>query len=314
MGFLKALPLPACAVALGCAALGNLLQAVFGNLLGMPEVGTNVRWLLGAISALFTILVILKALLLTKGVKEALNDPVALGVFSTFPMTLMLLAAYIKPFIGQSAIWLWYVGIAIHAAIILVFTKRYVMSFALERALTPWFIVYVGIAVAGITAPSFDMIPVGNAAFWFGLVSLVVLLPIVGKRYASLPVKEPAAPLFCIFSAPTSLCIASGIQSGSPKVPELFLALLALASVLFLITLVRLPKLVTLKFFPSCAAFTFPYVITGIATMQSMAFLANNGYPMPWLRWLVLAEAALAAILTLWTVLRYISASMCQPK
>ena len=56
------------------------------------------------------------------------------------------------------------------------------------------------------------------------------------------------------------------------------------------------------------AAFTFPFAITAIAAMQSMACLKNLERPQPWLKYVVLVETALAAILVAYALVRYIQA------
>ena len=53
--FLKALPLPACGVMLGLAALGNLLQAVFTNIFGSAGTGDTLRYICGALSSVIWI-------------------------------------------------------------------------------------------------------------------------------------------------------------------------------------------------------------------------------------------------------------------
>ena len=42
--------------------------------------------------------------------------------------------------------------------------------------------------------------------------------------------------------------------------------------------------------FPNYAAFTFPFVISAIASKQTMACAANMGHPMPFLQYVVLVD------------------------
>ena len=60
-----------------------------------------------------------------------------------------------------------------------------------------------------------------------------------------------------------------------------------------------------LKFYPSYAAFTFPFVISAIATKQTMACLANMGQPMPVLQYAVLIETVIAVVLVVYTYIRF---------
>ena len=210
--FLKALPLPAAGVTLGLAALGNLLQSY----------SEGVRLVLGALALALWVCLVLKVIFCWKGVCQAMEDPIVASVSATFPMATMLLAVYGKPFVGAAAAQVvWFLGIALHAALIVWFTVKFFGSFRLEKVFASYYIVYVGIVVASLTAPAFEMAAtVGTWAFWFGFVCLIALLVLVSVRYIKLPVgKDPAKPIFCIYAAPVSLCLTGYIQSVTPKEP-----------------------------------------------------------------------------------------------
>ena len=57
--------------------------------------------------------------------------------------------------------------------------------------------------------------------------------------------------------------------------------------------------------FPSYAAFTFPFVISAIASKQTMACAANMGHPMPFLQYVVLIETIIAVVLVVYTYIRF---------
>lgn len=310
--FLKSIPLPICGVMLGLAALGNLLQAVFTNVLDCAATGDALRYVCGALAAILWFVIVLKVIVCFKGVKEAMQDPVVASVSGTFPMATMLLAVYSKPFIGAAAEIIWFAAIALHVVLILWFTVKFLFKLKLEKVFASYYIVYVGIAVASISAPAFEREPVGAAAFWFGFVTLIALLVLVTIRYIKVPVKEPAKPLFCIYSAPVSLCLAGYIQSVTPKAPAMIIGMLIASSAILLLVLVKLPGFLKLKFYPSYAAFTFPFVITAIAAMQSMACLKKLEMPQPWLKYVVLVETVIAAVLVIYTFIRYLI-SVCKP-
>ena len=63
-----------------------------------------------------------------------------------------------------------------------------------------------------------------------------------------------------------------------------------------------------LKFYPSYAAFTFPFAITAIAAMQSMAFFKNAGWPQPWPRYVVIVEMVIAVVMNLYAFIKYVQA------
>ena len=83
------------------------------------------------------------------------------------------------------------------------------------------------------------------------------------------------------------------------------IGLLVLASALYIMVLVKLPGYLKLPFYPSYAAFTFPFVITAIATKQSMACLTKMGMAVAWLSPVVLVETIIAAVLVIYALVRY---------
>lgn len=296
--FLRTLPLPASGVMLGLAALGNLLQSY----------SEGVRLVFGVLALMLWACLVCKAVFFWKGVRQALEDPIIASVAGTFPMSTMLLSVYAKPFMGAGAAQVvWFLGIALHITLIVWFTVKFFGKFRLDHVFASYYIVYVGIVVASLTAPAFGMAnTVGTAAFWFGFVCLAALLVLVSVRYAKLPVqKDPAKPIFCIYAAPVSLCLAGYIQSVSPKAPAMVVGLLIVSTALYIMVLAKLPGFLKLPFYPSYAAFTFPMVITAIASKQSMACLTNLGYAVSWLSPVVLIETIIAAAMVLYTFIRY---------
>ena len=149
---------------------------------------------------------------------------------------------------------------------------------------------------------------VGQIAFRFGFVSVLALLVLVTLRYIRIPGKEPAKPLFCIYAAPVSLCLAGYVPSVPPKAAGMVIALLIASTALLIVVLCRLPMLLRLKFYPRYAAFPFPFVIAAIAAMLLMACLNKPGMPQPWLKYLVVIEAILATVLVCDTLARYLMA------
>lgn len=83
------------------------------------------------------------------------------------------------------------------------------------------------------------------------------------------------------------------------------IGLLILASALYIMVLVKLPGYLKLPFYPSYAAFTFPFVITAIATKQSMDCLTKMGMAVAWLSPVVLVETIIAAVLVIYALVRY---------
>ncbi len=293
---LKKYPVPISGLILGLAAAGNLVQSY----------GEIYRSIFGIISAALFILMIVKMVKYTAGVKESLQNPVVASVFPTLSMAAMLLAAYLKPLSSIVAFIIWVVGLIAHILMIFWFSKNFVLSFKIKQVFPSWFIVYVGIVVASVTAPAFKMNTAGQIIFWFGFASYIVLLPIV--LYRTLKVKEipePASPTLIIFAAPASLLLAGYINSFTEKNMSIMLFLAAMSIIMYIYAIIMLPKLLKLKFYPSYSGFTFPLVISGIAMKLMSGFLSKSGNPVSWLKYLVKFQEAAAVAIVLYVLYRY---------
>ena len=277
---IKKVPVPICGVMLGAAALGNLLQSY----------SEGIRYVCGVFAAFLLILALLKLIMFPGAVKEDMKNPIMASVSGTFPMALMILSTYVKPFIGQAAYYIWLFAIALHIVLIIYFTVKF------------------GIVVASVTAPAYEKLAIGSAAFWFGFVTLILLLILVTYRYVTVKeVPDPAKPLICIYAAPTSLCIAGYVQSVMPKSYGFLMGMFVVATVIYIFALVKAIGYLKMPFFPSYAAFTFPFVISAIASKQTMACAMNMGHPMPFLKYVVLIETIIAIVLVVYTYIRFMA-------
>ena len=264
---IKKVPVPLSGVMLGLAALGNLLQSY----------SEGVRYFCGILAGLLLILLILKLILFPGMIKEDMKNPIMASVAATFPMVM-----------------------------ILYFTVIFIVKLQMPKVFASYFIVYVGIAVAAVTAPAFGRLTIGAAAFWFGLISLVVLLILVTYRYINFKeIPEPAKPLICIYAAPASLCIAGYTQSVETKSYGLLIGLMIVAAILYVFSLVKAVTYLKLPFYPSYASFTFPFVISAIAMKQASACLMNMGRPISFLSYVVTIETVIAVLFVAYVFIRF---------
>lgn len=148
---IQKVPIPLCGVMLGFAALGNLLQSY----------GEGIRYVCGGIARFLLILVLMKLIMFPEMIKEDFKNPILASVAATFPMALMLLSTYIKPFIGVGAKYIWYFAIGLHIILIVYFTIKFLLKLQMPKVFASYFIVYVGIAVAAVTAPAFEELAIG---------------------------------------------------------------------------------------------------------------------------------------------------------
>lgn len=296
---LKKLPLPITGLMLGFAALGNLIQSHSQSL----------RSLFGLTSGIIFVLVLLKIILLPKGVKEALQNPVIASVFPTFSMTMMLLATYIKPFSGGFASLFWFAGLILHIVLMISFTLKFVLNnnYSIKKVFPSWFIPYVGIAAASVTSGAVEMQSIGRIIFWFALATFVVLLVIVLKRvFVVKEMPEPTIPTIGIISAPASICLAGYMNSFEVKNIILVYALLIVAQVLYWGVILYLPKILKLKFYPSYSGYTFPLVISGLGLKLTNGFLTKAGSPISFLPTLVTIEEVIAVVACIYVLIRFL--------
>jgi exfoliative toxin A/B len=294
---IKKIPLPISGVMLGFAALGNLLQSY----------SESIRLVCGIISLILGLLLICKIVIYPSMIKEDMKNPIMAGVSATFPMAIMLLSTYIKPFIGPKAIYIWYLGILLHLTLIAYFSIEFILKFNIKKVFTTYFIVYVGLAAASVSAPAFEKTNIGTLAFWFAFILCMILLVVVTYRYAKYKeIPNPAKPLFCIYTAPVSLCLAGYIQSVQSKSLLMITFLAILSFTIYIIVLFKLPKYLKMPFFPSYSAFTFPFVISGIGMKMTMSYLSKIGYTMGFLKYVVLLQTIIATVLVIYTLFRFI--------
>ena len=118
----------------------------------------------------------------------------------------------------------------------------------------------------------------------------------------------PAIPLFCIYTAPVSLCLAGYMNTFTPPEPSLIYFMLILSLLIYLIVLVNLPRFLMMPFYPSYAAFTFPFVISAVAVKLTTAkFLtSNNPVLANTTKMIFTAQTWIAAVLVAYALARYI--------
>ncbi|MEG0375667.1 MAG: TDT family transporter, partial [Raoultibacter sp.] len=256
---IEKVPIPAAGVALGLAALGILLQPL----------SEAFHIIAGILSLFMVIMLALKIIIFPRMVREDLKNPVFASVSATLFMTLMQLATYLAPVAYTAAFVIWVAAIVAHFALMIWFTLVFVVKFDLKTVFPTYFITYVGIIVASLTSPTFGMQDVGLIIFWFGFACYMALLVVISLRYLKHEVPESAKPLFCIFAAPMSLSLA-GFLAVSPDPNAIGIAVMAVFAQLFLVLVIsQMPKLLKIKFYPSYAAMTFPFVISASALFKT---------------------------------------------
>lgn len=289
---MKKLPLPIAGLMLGLAGLGNLLASHW----------IGFRYIAGLLSFLIGLMLIVQIVGDFAGFKKQMKNPVIASVFPTFSMAFMILAGYISKWQGFAK-FIWYLAIGLHIILMVFFTKNHLMHLKIENVYAGYFIVYVGICVASLTAPAFDNLALGQAIFYFSFLALIVFLGLVGYRYATnRQIDEGLRPLFSIFAAPTSLCLAGYVASFPEGSKNFALFLTIMSKAIFFFVIIRGFSLFKLSFYPSFSAFTFPFVISAIGLK-----MANGKYfQSPLLETLILLETAFVTIMVIRVFLGYV--------
>lgn len=294
--FFKKIHMPIVGLMLAFAALGNLLQSY----------GGVYRNIMGVISGILFIVATVKIACDFKGLRNDLDNPILASVFPTYSMGIILLATYVKPYSSRVAYVVWIAGILIHILLIIRFSVKFVKEFNIKQVLPSWFIVYVGIVVASVTGKAFN-VTIGQYAFWFGFISYLILIFVVGKRvFVVKEIPEAALPTIIIFSAPGSLCLAGYLNAFDKKNLFMLLLLLVLSQIFYIFALCKLVQLLKLKFYPSYSGFTFPLVISALALKLSNIFLISEGVKIFVLAVIVKFEEIIAVIIVFYVLIRYL--------
>lgn len=304
---IKKVPIPTAGLALGLAALGNLLAPC----------AFEARMVCGALSLSLVVLLVAKIVLHPGMIREDMRNPIFASVSATFFMTLMQLSSYLGLVSSVLALCLWVAAVVGHLCLMVFFTWRFIRHFKLAQVFPSYFICYVGIIVASLTSPQFGLEPVGVVLFWLGFASYLVLLAVVTARYLKHEIPEAARPLFCIYAAPMSLSLA-GYLAVTPEPNVWFVGVVViLAQALFVVALVQVPRYMALKFYPSFAAMTFPFVITATALGQALDVLAGVGFAFaahPAFQVLVFAETAFAVFMVAFVFVHFMKFFFGAPK
>lgn len=294
---IKSIPIPTAGVALGLAALGNLLQPY----------SITMKYVCGILAAVLLAMLLLKIFRYPKLVHaDMTGNPILGSVAATFFMTAMQLCVYVQSFAPVISEVIWLAAVFSHIVLILWFSKNFVLNLELKNVFPTFFIAYVGIVVASVTAPVFGYLTLGYYIFWFGFAAYMVLLVLVTYRYMHHPIPEAAKPLVCIYTAPMSLSLA-GYFAAVPDKNFLLITIMQIAAqALFFYILFLLPKLLRLPFYPSYAAFTFPFVITATALRLSMDYYARLGHELHvFIQYLYYFECIVATFFVFYVTLHF---------
>lgn len=294
MSLIKNIPIPVCGLILALLSLGNLSQ----------DIHPYLRYLFGSIGIIFLILMVLKIIFYPNSIKKDFKNPVIVSSSGTFSMSLMILSTYIIQFSPSIAYAIWIIGIVLHILLMIYFTYHFIIrNFNISNVYPSYWIVFVGITMGAITSSVHSMNEIGFIFFIIGFISMLITLPLVIYRYLKHPhVPDANKPLICIFTAVLSILIVGYINSSQTMINEFLLALYLIACVFYIFALSKFIEYRNLEFYPSFAAFTFPFVISALATKGVMSKLGFNVI----LDSILKIEIAIATVIVLYILIRYV--------
>lgn len=294
MNLIKNIPIPICGLILALLSLGNLTK----------DIHPSLRVIFGGIGILFLILIILKVILYTDAIKEDFRNPVIVSSSGTFSMSLMILSTYILQFSQTIAYTIWIIGIVLHILLMIYFTYHFIVhNFNISNVYPSYWIVFVGITMAAITSNVHDITEIGFLFFIIGFIAMIITLPLVIYRYIKEPnVPDGNKPLICIFTALLSILIVGYLNTSKTISYEFIIVIYAFACLFYVFALSKFIEYRKLDFYPSFAAFTFPFVISALATKGIATKLNAN---------LILInlskiETAIAVVIVVYILLRYV--------
>ena len=289
----------------------NLPLAITGLILAILSLGkifadfSSIFFIIGSI---LIFLIFLKLVLHYDIFINELNTLITLSTFGTFSMALMLFSTYLKPLflpLSQSiAFGIWILGIIIHLSILIIFTKNYVIKdFDIETVFFFFLIVYIGITMASITAPAHNLQQYGFIFFGVGFILMIPTLILISYRYLMFTaIDDKNKPFICIYTALFSILIVGYVNALT--INGNFLSIIYIGACIFYIFAIfhaiRLLIIERLKFMPSFSAFTFPFVISAIATGEAYKFF---GFGV--LNYLFYIQAIIALILVIYVSYKY---------
>ena len=295
MNLIKNIPIPICGLILALLSLGNLTQ----------DIQPALKILFGSIGVILLILIILKIVSYPDSIRKDFKNPVIVSSSGTFSMSLMILSTYAIQFSPTLAYGIWIIGIALHIMLMIYFTYHFIMhNFNISNVYPSYWIVYIGITMGAITSSVHGITEIGFCFFIVGFIAMLITFPLVVYRYLTCPdVPDVNKPLICIFTAVLSILIVGYLNSAQTVSNEFVIVLYVLACVLYVFSLLKFIQYRNLDFYPSFSAFTFPFVISALATKGINAKIGSNLI----LTNLLSVETAIAIVIVVYILMRYIN-------
>lgn len=200
-----------------------------------------------------------------KEMKEELLHPMTGSFYPTIDMLAFLVAGTIFeyiPFLGRAV---WVAAFVLHISIIIIFFYKRTTTKSFDQVIPSWFIVNIGIVVGAVVSPGMGFDVVAKGMVIFGILSYVVMWPIMLYKVFGVGLSDKEAPVVGIMAAPASLCLVGYLTVFSTYNRFLVIFLVVTGFFNLLLVYSRMPRLFKEGFRPTFASFTFPLAISIMA-------------------------------------------------
>jgi exfoliative toxin A/B len=296
-------PSPIGGLSLGIASIGIAWALIFPS---MHFWALNIS---GAIAILLIIPLLLKFIFNPHIIWDDLASPYRGSLFPSLAMAVMIIGydlLKINYFVGYTV---WLLGLFAHLLLTGFFVYFMTKNFRFESILPSWFIPPVGIIVACVTMPAAHWQLPLQYLFYIGLAAFVILLPCVLFRLILKDkLHDEILPSLCILAAPANLCLIGYLSIFSN--PDLFLIVFLFSGgcIMTLLIYIALPILLRLPFTPGFSSFTFPPILSAVASfkfalyIKTVPLLAKHYM---WLHTIAYLELLIATSLVLFVIFHY---------
>lgn len=288
-------PSGASALGLGIVGLGAAWDSF------SPEIGFYIFAATIVISLCLITPYILKMIFSFSSFVEDAQDTLKGCVITSVDMTLLTISIFVYRYNPEFGRLLWLFASIMHLVIWYTFTYYRIKLGKLLEFHFGWFVTYGGIVTVAVTAGPMGFDPWARAFWYIGLISTMILVPIITFRGARLRFEDKYRITIPVIAAPVNLLLA-GYLSGVFDVNESILCLVAIAA--FTATFVAWMGVARgrkIPFAPSYAAFTFPLSISVTASIRFGKFYPSFSF----IGWIQIAITSVAVLYTMWRFFKF---------
>ena len=202
-----------------------------------------------------------------------------------------------------------FLSVLLFIVLIAIFTYHFIIKkFNLEDVYASYYIVYIGIVIASVTAPLYNHISEAMIIFCFGLAAFMFLIIMTAYRHLTLETPDQFKPLICINAAPFALLLLGYLKTYT-SISYSFVVFMFVMSIIFYIFAIwKLIEYRNLPFYPSYSAYAFPFVVAAMSTKATVTYLGTKGtyLGINYLNYLTQIQTLIAIILVSYVIVRYV--------